>query len=286
MASSYAACLHDLAPTDIPGVNAADVLGNVFVADDSFIYRVDAFTQAKTVAAGGPDYVFCGDGGPAVGACFATRSVAVALDGTLMIADVPNNRVRRVRCTTPDSDGDGVCDEYDFNGALGLGLHTAAVQESNSTRTIGQVTIDGALDPAAFSPLRDAATFFSHARQSGVAARMLSTVAPPVLASVSALQFTAAQCRFRPAGASIPTTMRCTSRGPSRRTGLRLHRMVTGQYRVTGKTRDPRIRVPPTGPLVVVLSPNDAPTSRYQATASSCVASSSRGLSLTCTGAP
>ncbi len=266
---------------------AADVLGNVFVADGLFVYRIDAFTQATTVVAGSGAYPFCGDGGPATSGCFGTRSVAVRLDGTLMIADVPNDRVRRVRCTAPDSDGDGVCDEYDFTGALGLTGRTAAVQESGNAKKIGRVTIDGNLDSVAFPPLGDAAAFFAHARQSGVAARVLSTVAPPALASVSALQFTAAQCRFSPAGAVIPTTLRCTGRGASRRTGLRLRRLsATGTYRVTGKVRDPRIRVPPTGPLVVLLSANDTVAERYQATASSCSASTSNGRKLACTGSP
>src|SRR5262249_17749858 len=80
--------------TGLVGI-AADVLGNVFATDLGFVYRIDGFTRAKTVVAGSGAFDFCGDGVPATSGCFASRSVAVALDGTLMIADVENNRVWR-----------------------------------------------------------------------------------------------------------------------------------------------------------------------------------------------
>jgi sugar lactone lactonase YvrE len=265
---------------------AADVFGNVFVADGTYIQRIDAFTHETTIVAGSGGFLLCGDGGPATSACFGTRSIAIGLDGTLMIADVPNDRVRRVRCVGPDADGDEICDEYDFGGPLGMSLRSADVKESAGRTTTGRVTIDGDLDTLVFEPFGDLTTFFAHARASGVAARLLSTVSPPALASVSALQFSATQCRFGPRDAAIPNSMRCSSRDGRRRTALRLLRTTAGSYRVSGKVRDRRVRVPPTGPLVVALSPNDAPTERFQGTAAACSASVSKGRQLRCVGSP
>jgi sugar lactone lactonase YvrE len=269
----------------VPEGIASDVYGNVFVTQRTYVRRIDAFTHDVTIVAGSDVFELCGDGGPAIGACFGTRSIAIGLDGTLMIADIPNDRVRRVRCVEPDADGDGVCDEYDFTDPLGMSVRTANVKESGGRTKIGRVTIDGDLDTVV-SPFGDPIAFFEHARGTGVTARLLSTVSPPALAAVSALQFGPVLCRFRPEGVALPKTMKCTARAGRRRTSLRLRQTAaTGGYRLTGKVRDPRVRVPPPGPLVVALSPNDEPTERFQGSATVCSVSS-RGPELRCTGTP
>jgi trimeric autotransporter adhesin len=267
-----------------PSGIAADVLGNVFVTDFDFgVYRIDAVTHAAEVVAGNGLSELCGDGGPATDACVTARALAVALDGTLLLADAANGRVRRVRCTTPDADGDGVCDEYDFDGALGLAVRSAEVKESGTaTKKVGKLLVD-----ATVATSGDTAGFFQRARQTGVVARVVSKVAPPALAAVSALQFAAAECRFSPSAATIPTTLSCKRKGPGRRAGLRLRRTSpAGDFRMSGKMRDPRIRVPPTGALVVVLDTNDVVAERYQGTAASCRAGTKRNRQLDCTAEP
>lgn len=79
------------------GVDAA---GNVFFVDNNLrrVRRIDAGTGTLTTVAGsGGPAGFSGDNGPATSAQFTeAQGLAVAGDGTLFIADVGNNRIRRV----------------------------------------------------------------------------------------------------------------------------------------------------------------------------------------------
>jgi serine/threonine-protein kinase len=76
--------------------------GSVYIADseENRVRRVDTDGTITTVAGTGKAG-FSGDDGPATGARLSWPSgIAVALDGTLYIADTDNNRIRRV-----DTDG-------------------------------------------------------------------------------------------------------------------------------------------------------------------------------------
>ncbi len=87
---------------------ARDPGGNLFVADtnNNRIRRIDAKTgRITTVAGGGPlngfegygHGAYCGDGGPALEACFNTPySVAVDPDGNIFVSDFFNFRIRKI----------------------------------------------------------------------------------------------------------------------------------------------------------------------------------------------
>ena len=84
---------------------AADAAGNVLVLSVSSITRIDA-GGTKTVIAGIPGTGgYCGDGGPATSAClhiyqsggtFDVGGLAVDASGAIFVADVFNNRIRRI----------------------------------------------------------------------------------------------------------------------------------------------------------------------------------------------
>ena len=78
---------------------ALDGSGNLFIADrvNQRIRRVDAATGIITTVAGNGSFGFSGDGGPATSASLA-NPMGVALDGAgnLFIADLLNNRIRKV----------------------------------------------------------------------------------------------------------------------------------------------------------------------------------------------
>lgn len=80
-----------------------DAAGNLFIADqgNDRIRRVDAVTGIITTIAGNGQFGFAGDGGPATQAQLRFPT-AVAVDGAgnLFIADLGNNRIRRVDATT------------------------------------------------------------------------------------------------------------------------------------------------------------------------------------------
>ena len=82
-------------PTDV----AVDNAGNIYIADMYFsrIMKVDTLGILTTVAGNNGQYAFSGDGGPATqaGLCMAS-GVAVDSVGNLYIADVCNNRIRKV----------------------------------------------------------------------------------------------------------------------------------------------------------------------------------------------
>ena len=78
---------------------AANASGDLFIADpfNFRVRRVDHTTGVITTVAGDGNYRFSGDGGPATAAALnEPPGVAVDASGNLFIADVYNNRVRRV----------------------------------------------------------------------------------------------------------------------------------------------------------------------------------------------
>ena len=92
------------ASLSFPEGMALDTVGNLFIADqgNSVIRRVDVNTGIITTVAGTPgSFSFDGDGGPAASAKlnFPT-DVLVDQNGNLFIADLSNNRIRRVDALT------------------------------------------------------------------------------------------------------------------------------------------------------------------------------------------
>jgi len=82
---------------------AVDAHGNVFIADASFIRRVDASTGIITTVAGNGTNGYSGDGGPATSASISVPwGNALAFDsfGNLFIADLYNMVIRRVDAAT------------------------------------------------------------------------------------------------------------------------------------------------------------------------------------------
>ena len=76
---------------------AAAADGSVYIADyhDQLIRRVSPGGIITTVAGGGTGKLI-GDGGPAKAAVIDPYGVAIAGDGSVLIADAGSNRIRRV----------------------------------------------------------------------------------------------------------------------------------------------------------------------------------------------
>lgn len=92
-----AATLNDPRSVDI------DSAGNLWIADGaaSMIRRVDAVSNVISTVAGTGQRDFTGDGGPAIRATLAVPyGVAVDAAGNVLIADLENDRVRRVTSTS------------------------------------------------------------------------------------------------------------------------------------------------------------------------------------------
>ena len=86
-----------------PGGLALDAQGNLFITDNGGgrIRRVDAVTGIITTVAGNGQSGFSGDGGPATSASFGpTYGVAVDAQGDVFLADLINDRIRRVDAAT------------------------------------------------------------------------------------------------------------------------------------------------------------------------------------------
>jgi len=79
---------------------AVDAGGNLYIAGNDRIRKVDAMTGIITTVAGNGTVPFCGDGGPATSACMLPSGVALDRGGDLYIADYFNNRIRRVDAVT------------------------------------------------------------------------------------------------------------------------------------------------------------------------------------------
>jgi len=74
---------------------AVDAAGNLYIAEDGRIRKVDASGTITTVAGNGKQG-FSGDGGPATAASLGPSSIAVDAIGNLYIVDSPNRRIRKV----------------------------------------------------------------------------------------------------------------------------------------------------------------------------------------------
>ena len=102
---------------------AVDGDGNVYIADvnNQRIRRVDAATGTISTVAGTGEWDYSGDGGPATQAQLANPH-GVALDGDdhLYIADINNNRIRRVDAFTGTISTIAGTGEWDYGGDGGL----------------------------------------------------------------------------------------------------------------------------------------------------------------------
>lgn len=133
-----------LARLDHPWGVEFDAAGNLFIADafNDRIRRVDADTGLIATIAGGGDFGFLGDGGPATEAFIKLGEPSgLALDATgniLYVSDVFHNRVRRIDLASgiittlagggapADGLGDGaLATDARLNEPVGLGLDSA-----------------------------------------------------------------------------------------------------------------------------------------------------------------
>jgi len=267
---------------NVPAGLTADVFGNVFVADESRVRRIDAATGTITTAAGTSNEAYCGDGGPATSACLYPRSIVIDPDGALIISDLSANRIRRVSCDGPDSDGDGRCDLYDFDEVQGLTLRSASVQRRGFK---GRAQVDVELATGAFSPVADPADFFAQVRASGFTIRAIASAAPPELAQLAAARLTPATCRFSPSDAAVPARVRCKVAGLIR-ARVRLGALGGGRYRLVATMRLPQIGIPSSGILRVAVGVNGAAGKDYEVAATSCEVATGRRPALNCTGTP
>jgi sugar lactone lactonase YvrE len=114
---------------------AFDRTGNLYISDVSHnvIRRVDAKTKIITTIAGTGKAGYSGDGGPALKAEFHTlSSIVFAKDGTLLIGDTGNNRIRRMDLKT------GIVDTFAGNGTNETTPDGATIRGTalNSPRTL------------------------------------------------------------------------------------------------------------------------------------------------------
>jgi sugar lactone lactonase YvrE len=90
-----------------------DLRGDLYVAerDNHVIRKIDMKTGVISTVAGTGERGFSGDGGPATQAHLnQPHSIAFDRDGTLLICDIGNHRIRRLRLDT------GIIDTYAGNG--------------------------------------------------------------------------------------------------------------------------------------------------------------------------
>ena len=112
---------------------ALDAGGNVYIANENRVFRMDSSGFLTKVAGTGLPG-FSGDGGPATLATLSNvRGLAVDGAGNLFISDTSNNRIRRVDGATgvvttiagtgiADFNGDGIAVAADLNHPSGLAL--------------------------------------------------------------------------------------------------------------------------------------------------------------------
>ena len=99
-----------------PSAVAVDTAGNLYIADsgDFRVRKVDTSGIIRTFAGGAILAGFSGDGGPAVGAgLFLPGGLAVDKSGNVFIADIGNNRIRKVNAS-------GVISTVAGNGTKGF----------------------------------------------------------------------------------------------------------------------------------------------------------------------
>ena len=85
-------------PVGNPVGVALDAQGNLYIAGNARIRRVDAVTGIITAVAGNGEGVFSGDGGPATAAGLGSSAVEIDRGGNLLIAG--NNRIRQIDAAT------------------------------------------------------------------------------------------------------------------------------------------------------------------------------------------
>lgn len=113
---------------------AIDSLDRLYVTDVGRVRRVDSVTGAITTIAGNGKGAFSGDGGPASLAGFFANGIAIASDGSLLIADRVNGRIRRVAT-------DGIITTIAGNGAEGSSGDGGPATEASFRQPL-QVAVD------------------------------------------------------------------------------------------------------------------------------------------------
>ena len=86
------------AQLNFPSAVAVDATGNIFIADNRRIRKVEAATGIINTVAGIGEFGFSGDGGPALDAALSANDVTVDGEGNLFTAG--SGRIRRVDATT------------------------------------------------------------------------------------------------------------------------------------------------------------------------------------------
>jgi len=127
-----------LARLDGPVGVAVDNEGNLFIADinNHRIRKVDASTGVISTVAGNGARGFSGDGGPAISAqLHAPYDVAFDSSGNLFIADMSNNRIRKVDATT------GIISTVAGNGIDGFSGDGGLATQASLDRPFG-VAVD------------------------------------------------------------------------------------------------------------------------------------------------
>jgi PKD repeat protein/sugar lactone lactonase YvrE len=116
-------------PVNHPSKVAVDVLGNVYFAVDHRIKKVNASTGIMSTIAGDGTGGYGGDGNLAVSAIL-NQPGGIALDslGNLYIADLGNNRIRKINTST------GIISTIAGNGTSGFGGDGAAATAANLYR--------------------------------------------------------------------------------------------------------------------------------------------------------
>lgn len=117
-----------------PNAAALDATGNLFIADvgNNRIRRVDVATGIISTVAGNGDRGFGGDDGPAIDASLGfPDGMAFDIAGNLFIAELLNNRIRRVDGAT------GVISTVAGNGASGVGGDGGLATSANLWRPQG-----------------------------------------------------------------------------------------------------------------------------------------------------
>lgn len=112
-----------------------DAKGDIYIAerDNHVIRKVDMKTGVISTVAGTGKPGFAGDGGPAIGAQLRQpHSIFFDRDGTLLICDLANNRIRRLHLDT------GIIETWAGTGATAATPDTAPVKGTplHSPRTI------------------------------------------------------------------------------------------------------------------------------------------------------